>query len=96
MTDPGDDRTPAPSGPAQPGPGRRVAVTVTVSGVRLDDAVENLRAAGLVVEDVLPMLGVVTGTALQDRLAAVEAVPGVVDVERQRTFQVPPPDSDVQ
>lgn len=95
MTDPGGTR---PAGPSdgRPQPGRRVTVTVTVSGVGLDEAVEDLRAAGLVVEEVLPMLGVVTGTAPQNRLAALKAVAGVVDVEPQRTFQVPPPESDVQ
>jgi hypothetical protein len=58
--------------------------------------VEALRQAGLSVTEVLTEVGVVIGTADSDKLASLSAVPGVAEVEPQRTIQLPPPDSPVQ
>ncbi|MDT0308396.1 hypothetical protein RM780_15705 [Streptomyces sp. DSM 44917] len=63
---------------------------------RFAEAVTALRAAGLTVSSEQPGLGTVTGTAAEDRLAALESVPGVVAVERERVHRLPPPDSPVQ
>ncbi|MFP2924585.1 hypothetical protein ACLESO_05090 [Pyxidicoccus sp. 3LG] len=62
---------------------------------RMEDVVARLRAAGLDVEQVLEETGVVLGSAAPDRLPALRAVQGAT-VEAQRTFQLAPPDSDVQ
>jgi hypothetical protein len=74
-------------------------VTVTVAGSHagaLEDVAEALRAAGLEVEQVLGALGVITGSAEESALASIEALPGVASVEEQTTFQLAPPDADVQ
>jgi hypothetical protein len=62
----------------------------------LDEVVERLQSAGMEVEEVLPALGAVTGSAEGSQLAALGDVEGVSDVEPARAIQLPPPDSPVQ
>jgi hypothetical protein len=72
-------------------------VTVSVAdGADFSTVVDALRRAGLTVTEPLETLGVVTGTVERDTLAALSAVPGVSDVERQYEIQLPPPDAPVQ
>jgi len=74
-------------------------ITVTVADAHLasiDDVAVRLREAGMEVETVLAAIGIITGSVADDRLAALEAVPGVAAVEEQTDFQIPPPESDVQ
>ncbi|MGH3980999.1 MAG: hypothetical protein ACRDRZ_18710 [Pseudonocardiaceae bacterium] len=74
-------------------------VVVSVAEEHLDDlpdVVDRVRAAGMVVEDVLDATGVLTGTIEAGAIGTLAAVPGVADVERQRSYQLPPPDSDLQ
>lgn len=71
-------------------------VVISVADDRIDDmsaVVEELRAAGLRVNEVLHSVGVVTGTVDGRALAHLSTVPGVAEVERSHTFQLPPPDS---
>lgn len=63
---------------------------------RLSEVVEELREAGLRVAEVLESAGVVTGTVDGAAVAALSTVPGVLDVERSRVYELPPPDSPVQ
>jgi hypothetical protein len=74
-------------------------VVISVADDQVDDmstVVDALRAAGLRVSEVLDSAGVVTGTVDGDALGSLSAVPGVVDVERSRVYEIPPPDSPVQ
>jgi hypothetical protein len=74
-------------------------VSVTVAdGHResMDGVVENLRASGLEVEQVLGTLGIVTGSAPADALDALRGVEGVASVDEQLTHHLPPPDSPIQ
>jgi hypothetical protein len=74
-------------------------VTVTVADSHAGDlaaVAAGLRAAGLEVEQVLAALGIVTGAVDATRLGEIAAVPGVAAVEEQATFQIAPPDADVQ
>ncbi|MGH3758895.1 hypothetical protein [Actinophytocola sp.] len=76
-----------------------VPVIVSVADDQLADlpaVVDALRDAGLRLGEVLIAAGVVTGTVDSDRISSLSAVPGVVDVERERTVGLPPPDSPVQ
>ncbi len=50
----------------------------------LDVVVAGLREAGLVVDDVLEALGMVTGSVAPEAIRSLKAVPGVSDVEKQR------------
>ena len=74
-------------------------VVISVADDQVDDmstVVDALRAVGLRVSEVLDSAGIVTGTVDGAALASLSTVPGVVDVERSRVYQVPPPDSPVQ
>lgn len=71
-----------------------MAVIVSVADDRLGalaDVVAALRRAGLRVDEVLEPLGMVTGTVAADGMAALGAVPGVAEVERQRGVRLDPP-----
>ena len=74
-------------------------VSVTVGDEHresLDGVVENLRASGMQVEQVLDTLGIVTGSAPADALDALRGVEGVASVDEELTHQLPPPDSPIQ
>lgn len=74
-------------------------VVISVADDQVDDmstVVDALRAAGLRVGEVLDSAGIVTGTVDGEAVASLSAVPGVLDVERSRVYQVEPPESPVQ
>lgn len=76
-----------------------IAITVSVDDAHLStlgEVVEALRGCGMVVDEVLGDLGVVTGVVPSDRRSGLTAVPGVADVSEQQRIQLPPPDSAVQ
>jgi hypothetical protein len=78
---------------------QHVPLTVSVDDEHLDamDEVEQLlREAGMSVERSLAAIGTITGSAPASKLSAVRATEGVADVEAEREFQLPPPDSPVQ
>jgi hypothetical protein len=63
---------------------------------RFDSVVKRLVKAGLNVEQKLKAVGLVSGTIDADKLPDLERVKGVGSVEREREFNLPPPDSDIQ
>jgi hypothetical protein len=72
-------------------------ITVTVAAdVDAEVVAEQLRAAGMTVEQVLAAIGVITGTVAAEQRAALADVPGVLAVESEQTFRLPPPDSEIQ
>ena len=72
-------------------------ITVTVSAdVDIDVVAQQLRAAGMTVEQVLPAIGVITGTVAAELRAALAELPGVLAIEPEQTFRVPPPESEIQ
>lgn len=76
---------------------RQVTVTVADSHAgELDAVAGRLARSGMKVDQVLSTLGIVTGTVEDEQIAAVRRLPGVRAVEQQTTFQLPPPDADVQ
>lgn len=75
------------------------SVVVSVADDHLNDMSTVLTAmqqAGLVVNDIQEALGTVTGSIDADAIGRLETVPGVAAVERERRYQLPPPDADVQ
>ncbi|NUT53119.1 MAG: hypothetical protein HOV94_38420 [Saccharothrix sp.] len=68
-------------------------VVVSVADDSLTDlpsVVAALRAAGMVVEDVLETLGVVTGAVAPEAVGSLGDVPGVSRVEVDRVVGIPP------
>lgn len=62
----------------------------------LSDIAAQLTEVGLEVDDVLEAISIITGTIDEEAVSSLETVPGVLDVETQRDYQLPPPPSDVQ
>jgi len=63
---------------------------------QISDIATRLAAAGLDVSAVHDTISVITGTADEDVIGALEQIPGVVEIERQRSVGIAPPESDVQ
>ena len=77
----------------------RRQVTVTVADSHASDlagVAGRLAQAGMRVEQVLAALGVITGSVEDAQLTSIAALPGVRAVEEQVSFQIAPPDADVQ
>ncbi len=74
-------------------------ITVTVSDDHVDDVdgvADRLRAAGMNVDQVLGAVGIITGSAPSKRRSALRRLTGVSAVEGEQTFQIAPPDAEVQ
>ncbi len=78
---------------------QKVSLLVTVDdqhGDRMSEVADRLRAAGLNVESVLESLGTITGSIEPEKVQLISNVEGVSHVETSRSFQLAPPESDVQ
>lgn len=62
----------------------------------ISDIAKRLSAAGLDVSAVHDAISVITGTVDEDAIGSLQQIPGVLDIERQRSYRIPPPESDVQ
>jgi hypothetical protein len=74
-------------------------ITVTIEDAhqeRTEAVADQLRAAGMQVRQVLPTIGVITGTVPESQRDAIVNVRGVSHIEEQEVFQLPPPDADIQ
>ena len=58
--------------------------------------VDRMKTAGLAVTSVMDDLGIVRGSIEDGKLAALKAVPGVVDVEEEEAVKLPPPNDPIQ
>ena len=75
----------------------RITVTVTEGQQpNIDELADRLRAAGMQVDQVLPAVGVITGSVTGSQRTLIEQEAGVAAVEDETSFQIAPPDSDVQ
>ena len=63
---------------------------------RFSEVVDAARQAGLDVEEQLTTIGLITGAIDESKRSALERVHGIAAVEERRTYQLPPPESDVQ
>lgn len=102
---PGD---PARDAHAQPGSSSPVSlppnapqhVVVSVDDQHLGDmdtVVASLQRVGMVIEDVMTGIGMITGSMPNEEgTATVVQVVGVASVQRQLTYRLPPPEADVQ
>ena len=73
-----------------------VGVILAVDPDRFAEVVEDARRTGLTVTAEQPVLGTLSGTIAEDRIPALRAVAGIESVDRDRTIDLPPPDSPIQ
>jgi hypothetical protein len=57
---------------------------------------QQLQSSGMNVEQTLSSIGVINGSIPSDRLNSLYQIEGVKNVEPQQTYQLAPPDSDIQ
>ena len=75
----------------------RIIVTVDDAFVgRIDQVAQNLRRAGMTIDQVLSATGAITGSIAAGKLGAVRRLPGVASVEPDSEFRIPPPESEIQ
>jgi methylmalonyl-CoA mutase cobalamin-binding subunit len=76
---------------------KRVLISIEDSHMdRVPAVVEALKSEGLEVNRAMPALGVVSGTAEEDKFSSLREVAGVTSLEEEQGFQIAPPDSPVQ
>ena len=76
---------------------RRVSVVVADGYEdRFPEVVEAARQVGLDVEEQLPTIGLITGAIDDAKRPLLDGVKGIAAVEEPRSYQLPPPESDVQ
>jgi hypothetical protein len=63
---------------------------------RFSEFVEDIKKAGMKVEEKHKDIGVVTGSIDSTKVDSLYNVKGVAHVEEERQVQIPPPDSDIQ
>lgn len=63
---------------------------------QIDQLADKLRAAGMEVDEVHRPIGIITGSVSKSARDSLHRLPGVAAVEDETTFQIPPPDADVQ
>ncbi|WP_434612759.1 hypothetical protein [Arthrobacter sp. A5] len=76
-----------------------IQISVTIDNAHRSaavDVVDRLRSNGMQVDQVLDGVGIVTGSAPEDRRPALEALEGVASVDEELSYQLPPPDSAIQ
>lgn len=77
----------------------KINLTVSVANDHLNDfsgVVARCRKAGMSITQEMKSIGVISGSIDEVALAALRQVKGVSQIEPERSFQIAPPDSDVQ
>lgn len=76
-----------------------VKVSISIDDAHLDQMREisqNLQAVGLQVEQTLQTLGIISGSIDSTQVDRLSQVEGVQHVEPDRSYQLPPPNADIQ
>lgn len=74
-----------------------IIVTVTDDALnKIDDLAAQLTAKGMKVDKVLPLTGVIAGSAASTKVSGLKKVKGVMSVEEEAVAELPPADSPVQ
>ena len=77
----------------------KVRLLVSVKDEHLDrilEVAQSLESAGMKIEQVMDKLGVITGSCESEKVEDLYQVEGASNVEREREYQLAPPDSDIQ
>src|SRR5438874_2698919 len=77
----------------------KLNVTVSIKDGHLSqfpEVVEGMKKTGFEVDKQLESLGVVTGKIDSDRVHQLRALEGIGNVEESRSFQIAPPESEIQ
>ena len=74
-----------------------IIVTVTDDALNnINELAAQLSAKGMKVDQVMPLTGVISGSAASTKMSDLKKVKGVLSVEEEVTVELPPPHSPVQ
>jgi hypothetical protein len=77
----------------------KVKVSVSVDDAHVNQILkvaEGLQSVGMDVEQTLPSVGVISGSIASDQVNRLYQIEGVQHIEPERSYQLAPPDSDLQ
>jgi hypothetical protein len=77
----------------------KIKVSVSVDDAHVDRLTEvsmSLQLMGMDIEKTLQSIGVISGSVNSDQVNSLYQIEGVQHVESERSYQVAPPDADVQ
>lgn len=77
----------------------KIKVSVSVDDTHVNQILkvaESLQSVGMDVEQTLPSVGIVSGSIASDQVNRLYQIEGVQHIEPERSYQLAPPDSDVQ
>ncbi len=77
----------------------QVNISVSVKDAHLatiELVAQKLRTGGMNVEQILHSIGVISGSIDSSLTNTLSQIEGVKSVEQERTYQLAPPDSDIQ
>jgi hypothetical protein len=78
-------------------PQKRIPVRIALEeGQDIKSIVNQLRSAGLKIEQVMDQVGAISGSVDSKALQKIRKIKGIARVEEASTYQIPPPDSEVQ
>lgn len=76
-----------------------VNVTISVDNAHLEqisEITERLQSAGMNVEQTLPTIGVISGSIDSEQVNRLYQIEGVRTIEPQQSYQLAPPESEIQ
>ena len=87
------------TGPKKKTTGAKSGVSISVADEHLDrlaEIADDLRSAGLEIDQVLKFTGTITGSMDPKRMEALKSARGVAAVEPEQVVHLPPPDAEIQ
>ena len=77
----------------------QIKISISVDDAHVDqilEVAEGLRSLGMTVEQMLSIVGVISGSIDSEQVNRLYQVKGVQHIEPEQGYQLPPPDSDIQ
>ena len=77
----------------------KVKITVSIDEAHINQIQEiaaQLGAMGMEIKQTMPAIGLVIGSVQAEKIPSLYKVEGIQNVEPERTYQLAPPNSDVQ
>ncbi|MFB2877069.1 hypothetical protein [Floridanema aerugineum] len=77
----------------------KIKVSISVDDAHVDrisEVAQDLQSAGLEVEQVLPTVGMISGSIDSTQVNRLSQIEGVQYIEPEQSYQIAPPDSDIQ
>lgn len=77
----------------------KIKVSISIDDAHLEQIREisqKLQSAGMLIEQISPIIGIISGSVESDQINAFYQVEGVQHIEPEESYQLSPPDSEIQ